>query len=91
MAYISNRRSRWPAVILCRVPDVSESGYYKHLRFENKPDKDADLLAQIYELVQEDEENANDGVRRIYDYLRLNLNYIGSFQIHSSKQNTCIL
>ena len=80
MTYISSRRSRWLVVILCRALGVSESGYYKHLRFKNKPDKHANLLAQIYELIQEDEENANYGVRRIYDYLRLYRKYRGSLR-----------
>ncbi|MFH0894107.1 MAG: IS3 family transposase [Bacteroidota bacterium] len=80
MAYISSRRSRWPVAHLCRSLGVSESGYYKHLRFKNKPDKHANLLAQIYELIKEDEENANYGVRRIYDYLRLKRNYNGSLR-----------
>ncbi|WP_353744779.1 putative immunity protein, partial [Acetobacterium sp. MES1] len=61
-----------PVALLCRTLGVSESGYYKFLRSKSKPDKHANLLAQIYELIQEDEENANYGVRRIYDYLRLN-------------------
>lgn len=80
MAYISSRRSRWPVAVLCRALGVSESGYYKHLRFKNKPDKHANLLAQIYELIQEDAENANYGVRRIYDYLRLYRKYCGSLR-----------
>ena len=71
MSYITDRRDRWPVALLCRTLGVSESGYYKFLRSKSKPDKHANLLAQIHELIQEDEENANYGVRRIYDYLRL--------------------
>lgn len=37
-------------------------------------------MAQIYELLKEDAENANYGVRRIYDYLRINRAYIGSLR-----------
>jgi len=80
MVYISNHRRQCPVAMLCRVLGVSESGYYKHLPFQNKPDKHADLLAQIYKLLKEDDENANYGVRRIYDYLRLKKNYIGSLR-----------
>ena len=80
MSYITDRRDRWPVALLCRTLGVSESGYYKFLRSKSKPDKHANLLAQIYELIQEDEENANYGVRRIYDYLRLNRNYHGSLR-----------
>ena len=80
MDYISSCRSRWPVASLCRTLGVSESGYYKHLRLKSKPDKHANLLARIYELIQEDEENSNYGVRRIYDYLRLNCEYQGSLR-----------
>jgi transposase InsO family protein len=80
MSYITDRRDCWPVALLCRTLGVSESGYYKFLRSKSKPDKHANLLAQIYELIQEDEENANYGVRRIYDYLRLNRNYHGSLR-----------
>lgn len=65
--------------MLCRVLDVSESGYYKHVRNQDRPCKHAKLLAQIYDLLREDEENANYGVRRIFDYLRLNKGYKGSY------------
>lgn len=65
--------------MLCTVLKVSESGYYKHIRSSNRPSRHAELLAQIHELLREDEENANYGVRRIYDYLRLNKGYTGSY------------
>lgn len=65
--------------MLCRILKVSESGYYKHERSRHRPGRHAELLAQIYELLQEDEENANYGVRRIFDYLRLNKDYSGSY------------
>ncbi|MEG1497408.1 MAG: IS3 family transposase [Clostridiales bacterium] len=52
----------------------------KHLRFRHKPDKHANLLTQIYKLIQEDAENSNYSVRRIYDYLRINCNYLGSLR-----------
>jgi len=64
---------------LCRVLGVSESGYYKHLRNADRPYKYADLLAQIYELIKEDPENANYGVRRIFQYLRNIKDYKGSY------------
>jgi len=64
---------------LCRVLGVSESGYYKHLRNAERPYKNAVLLAQIYEIIKEDPENANYGVRRIFQYLRNNKGYKGSY------------
>jgi len=73
------QRERWPVAALCRVLGVSESGYYKHFRNAGRPYKYADLLAQIYELLNEDPENANYGVRRIFQYLRNNKGYKGSY------------
>ena len=66
--------------------DISESGYYKHVRNQDRPCKHAELLAQIYDLLREDEENANYGIRRIFDYLRLNKGYTGSY---STVRRTC--
>jgi len=80
MTYISSRRKRWPVARFCGTLGVSQSGYHKHLRFKNKPDKHANLLAQIDELIKEDEENANYGVRCIFDYLRLKRNHHGSLR-----------
>lgn len=93
MAYISDRRSRWPVATLCRALCVSESGYYKYLRSKSKPEKHADLLAQIYELIREDPENSNYGVRRICDYLRINCGYCGSLRTiyRICKENNLII
>lgn len=77
MEYVSGHRDRWPVVRMCKVLGVSESGYYKHLRTQGRPDRDAEVLEQIYALLREYEENLNYGVRRIYEYLRLNKGYTG--------------
>lgn len=79
MKYIELRCQKWSVIALCRVLQVSESGYYKYHRNKGKPYKYADLLKQIYELLKEDPENANYGVRRIYKYLRNYKNYSGSY------------
>lgn len=67
MKYIElrNQARKWSVVALCRVLQVSESGYYKYLRNKSKPYKYADLIKQIYDLLKEDPENANYGVKRI--------------------------
>jgi meiotically up-regulated gene 157 (Mug157) protein len=77
MKYIELRsqEGKWNVAALCRVLQVSESGYYKYLRNKSKPYKYADLLKQIYNLLKEDPENANYGVKRIYQYLRNNRDY----------------
>lgn len=81
MKYIESRcqKGKWSVIALCRVLQVSESGYYKYLRNKGKPYKYADLLKQIYGLLKEDPENANYGVKRIYKYLENNKNYRGSY------------
>lgn len=70
---------KWQTNLMCRVLGVSESGYYKHIRNADRPYKYADLLAQIYELLREEPENANYGVYRIYLYLRNNNCYTGGY------------
>ena len=79
--YIKVNRDRFTVKSLCRTLSVSEAGFYQHQR--RRPVCKANhefLLAQIYELLKEDEENANYGVRRIYDYLRLNKGYTGGIR-----------
>lgn len=73
MEFIGTHREQWSAAALCRVLHVSESGYYKHERTRVKPYKYADILEKIYGLLREDPENVNYGVRRIWLYLRNNL------------------
>ena len=79
MHFVDQNRHRWPAKTLCRVMGVSEGGYYKHVKFRPDGTRHADLLAQIYEVLKEEPENANYGVRRIYLALKLNKGYRGSF------------
>lgn len=66
--------------LLCRVLGVSEAGYYKHLRCAAQPLRDATLLAQIHEILKQDPENANYGVRRIFLALRNQKGYTGGYQ-----------
>jgi len=77
--FIKEQHKRWSVATLCRVLGVSESGYYKHFRNLNQPYKYASLLAQIHEIIKEDPENANYGVRRIFQYLKNNKGYKGSY------------
>lgn len=65
--------------MLCRSLGISEAGYYKHLR--RKPSiRDAELLAKIHTMLQEDPENANYGVRRIYLGLKNGCQYTGGYR-----------
>jgi len=79
MEFITAHREKWPVAALCRVLQVSESGYYKHERTREKPYKYADVLKHIYALLKEEPENANYGVRRIWLYLRNNLKCLISY------------
>lgn len=79
MEFITIFKDKWPIKRLCEILKVTESGYFKHVRSSARPPRHTDLLAQIYELLREDEENSNYGVRRIYQYLRLHKDYKGSY------------
>ncbi len=79
MEFITRWKHRWAICLMCKVLKVSESGYHKHVRSSSRTYRHADLLAQIHKCLQEDEENHNYGVRRIYNYLRLNRGYEGSY------------
>ena len=50
---------------------VSRQGYYRYLESKERPDKHAELLAAIQAILDEDEENASYGRKRMIDALRL--------------------
>lgn len=79
MSFINKNRDKWPVKDLCRFMSVSEGAYYKHTSRRPRRDRHANLLAQIYEILREDVENANYGTRRIYSSLKLNKGYKGSY------------
>jgi hypothetical protein len=79
MDYIARNRNDRSVKALCNAMSVSEAGYYKHLRKKPTPPKHAKLLAQIYEIINEEPENANYGVRRLDKALRLKKSYTGSY------------
>lgn len=56
---------------LCRLMKVSRQGYYRYLESKQRPDKHAELLAEIQAILDEDEENVNYGRKRMIDALRL--------------------
>lgn len=56
---------------LCRLLKVSRQGYYRYLESKERPDKHAELLAAIQAILDEDEENASYGRKRMIDALRL--------------------
>ena len=72
-------RKGWTTVAICRVLQVSEAGYYKYKRAKKKVYKYTDLLTTIHKILKEDQENANYGVRRIFDALRNYHSFKGSY------------
>ena len=64
---------------MCKVLKVTNGGYYKWLKNKDKPYKHEALLAQILEVIAEDEENKNYGRERIFLALRNNKGYKGSY------------
>jgi Transposase and inactivated derivatives len=55
---------------MCEMLGVSRSGYYKHKKSEEKPNKKAAILAAMLEIIEEDEENGNYGKVRMYYALK---------------------
>lgn len=65
---------------MCRVLKVTEAGYYKSVRAARKPPVHEALSAQIYKILNEDEENVNYGIGRIYLALQNRYGYDGSYR-----------
>ena len=65
---------------MCDVLDVTRQGYHKWLKAQGKPPKHEALLALIRQVLEEDDENDdNYGVQRIFLALRNNKGYEGSY------------
>ena len=69
--FIRSRKDKWPTKVMCKVLEVSESGYYRYLKNLGKPDKDAVLSAAITDILAESEFNDNYGVPRMQMALAL--------------------
>jgi transposase InsO family protein len=63
--------NRYSISELCRLLRVSRQGYYQYLEGKKRPEKHAELLAVIQAILDEDEENASYGRKRMIDALRL--------------------
>ena len=68
---------------MCKVLGVTESGCHKSIRnrerLTRRKQRWADVPENIYNLLREDEENANYGMRRIYLGLKNRYGYTGSY------------
>ena len=65
--YIQNcaEEKKFSVRMMCAALPVSESGFYKWKRNRKKVKAWQKLLAQMHEILDEDEENKNYGVRRM--------------------------
>ena len=62
---------------MCKLLEVSESGYYRYLKNLGKPDKDAVLSAAIQTIIDESVFNDNYGVPRMQMALALRGQKVG--------------
>lgn len=69
---------------MCKVLSVTESGYYRAIRnracLSLREQRWSDVLTNIYELLREDEENMNYGMKRLYLGLKNRYSYTGSYR-----------
>ena len=68
---IEEKAKRYTIAEMCRLLNVSRQGYYQYLASKKRPDKHAELLAEIQAILDEDEENDSYGRKRMIDALRL--------------------
>ena len=66
-----DHRNIYTVKAICRVLNVSESGYYRWLRNRNKLSKRQLLLVKIKEILTEHPDNDNYGYDRIHKVLKL--------------------
>lgn len=62
---MEERAGKWPVTALCRVLELSESGYYRYLKRKDKPNRDELLSGDIKKILNESPYNDNYGVRRM--------------------------
>jgi transposase InsO family protein len=64
--YISGRRDRWTVKEMCKMLNVSESGYYKSLKPKSRSARREQLLVKIKEIISQYPDNDNYGARRVH-------------------------
>ena len=68
--YMAVKLEQYEVKFMCEMLGVSRSGYYKHQQIKLRPDKNAEILSVMREIIAEDEENENYGKNRMRDRLR---------------------
>ena len=64
--YVNVSKKRWDVQELCRVLQVSESGYYSSLKASDKHLRREHLLVRIKEIIGQYPDNDNYGARRLH-------------------------
>lgn len=49
-AFAEEHADKWPVTALCRVLELSESGYYRYLKRKGKPNRDDLLSGEIQKI-----------------------------------------
>jgi transposase InsO family protein len=76
--YKTRNKAKYSIKTMCKVLQVSETGYYKWLKRRSRPNKYDELLAKIRQIRAD---NPDYGAYRIYLHLQLYQGYTGSYYI----------
>ena len=68
---VSDGKAKGKLAKYCRWLDISRQGIYKAMKCKNKPDKHAELVTEIRDIIDEHELNDNYGKWRILEALKL--------------------
>jgi len=68
--YVEANTEKYEIKFMCEMLEVSRSGYYKYLEIKARPDKNAQILAAMLEILNEDPENESYGKIRMRSALR---------------------
>ena len=75
---MEQNHKQWGVSVICRLLDVTPQGYRRWRSNQDKPYKNAILLARMMEIINEDEENENYGYKRMYEALTYKYDFSGS-------------
>jgi transposase InsO family protein len=64
-------QEKYSIAFMCEMLEVSRQGYYKWLKSKDRPYKYEHLLTLMKKILEEDQENENYGIIRMYEKLKL--------------------